>query len=258
MNTRQKLTLGIAAIFMVTLTIVGVTYAFFVTRVTGDLTESIAVQTANVGSIKYVAGNGNTDTVKLDKVLPGNTVYKTFSVQNEGDGNGSYTIFYTSTPRSNVAQFVHATNDSGCYVSSVYPSNTVDNTATAGVTEAPTLTCFDGTAYNNVKITLYSLTEAGETALANKIDAEGNLILAEGETAEDLFTAANVKTEYATQNVKAAANIVNDSATQDLTGVITLGGKLDTNYILKVDYLDIAKNQNIENEAALDIKVSIK
>ena len=250
MNTRQKLTLGIAAIFMVTLTIVGVTYAFFVTRVTGDLTESIAVQTANVGSIKYVAGNGNTDTVKLDKVLPGNTVYKTFSVQNEGDGNGSYTIFYTSTPRSNVAQFVHATNDSGCYVSSVYPSNSTDGT--------PTATCFDGTAYNNVKITLYSLTEAGETALANKIDAEGNLILAENETAEDLFTAANVKTEYATQNVKAAANIVNDSATQDLTGVITLGGKLDTNYILKVDYLDIAKNQNIENEAALDIKVSIK
>ena len=43
MNTKQKLTLGIAAIFMVTLTIVGVTYAYFVTRVTGTASESVNV-----------------------------------------------------------------------------------------------------------------------------------------------------------------------------------------------------------------------
>ena len=56
MNTRQKLTLGIAAIFMVTLTIVGVTYAYFVTRVSGDITESVNIKTATVGSVEYVPG----------------------------------------------------------------------------------------------------------------------------------------------------------------------------------------------------------
>lgn len=258
MNTRQKLTLGIAAIFMVTLTIVGVTYAFFVTRVTGAITESISVQTANVGSVKYVAGNGTTDTVSLEEVLPGNTVYKTFSVENEGEGNGSYTLFYTSAPRENVAQFVHATDDSGCYVSTVYPSNSTDDEGTTNVDESATATCFNGTAYNNVKVTLYSLTEAGETALAGKIDADGKLVLGEGESEATLFIPKNVTTEYATASVKATANIVNTPATEDLTGVITIAGGATTNYILKVEYLDIAKNQNIENEAALDIKVSIK
>ena len=49
MSTRQKLTLGIAAIFMVTLTIIGVTYAYFVTRVNVQGTETKAeITTADV------------------------------------------------------------------------------------------------------------------------------------------------------------------------------------------------------------------
>ena len=51
MNTKQKLTLGIAAIFMVTLTIIGVTYAYFVTRVNTTGTETTAIiKTAEIGS----------------------------------------------------------------------------------------------------------------------------------------------------------------------------------------------------------------
>ena len=63
MNTKQKLTLGIAAIFMVTLTIVGVTYAYFVTQVTTETPAAVDVSTANVGSVEYRVGNGNSDTV---------------------------------------------------------------------------------------------------------------------------------------------------------------------------------------------------
>ena len=80
MNTRQKLTLGVAAIFMVTLTIVGVTYAYFVTRVTGALTESAVIETAKIGAIEYVPGNGTSDSITLSNALPGDVKYKTLYV----------------------------------------------------------------------------------------------------------------------------------------------------------------------------------
>ena len=50
MNTKQKLTLGNAAIFMDTLTRVGVTYAYFVTRVNYTQEAEVQVQAATIGA----------------------------------------------------------------------------------------------------------------------------------------------------------------------------------------------------------------
>lgn len=268
METKQRLTLGVAAILIVTLTIVGVTYAYFVTRVTGDLTESISVQTANIGSVKYQPGNGTTDTITLTGVMPGDVIYKTFSVYNDSEGSGAdyvsnYDVYLTSTPLENKAQFVHAESDAGCYVSAVSPSNTKDNDATAEVTEGPTSTCFDGENYNNVLVTLYQLTETGYATVNAGIKDDGSLNVPEGTTEEafatTLFSTTNAKAVVTNKNVPAVKGVEIGTASADLTtNPVTINGKETIYYVLKVEYKNLHSNQNIENEAALSIKVSIK
>lgn len=226
MNTKQKLTLGIAAIFMVTLTIVGVTYAYFVTRVTGETTESVNVQTASLASVEY--GDGN-NVITLNNILPGTTTYKTFTVTNKGDegaADASYDIFLTST--AGTVEFVHATDDSACYTSEAKPSNEDDKTAT----------CFDGTDYNNIKVTLYSYTDAALT----------------GEVSETTFNNLT-KTEVYKKSMLAKTN---DTTVQVLGQNLTIPAATTYNYILKVEYENNDKNQNIENLANVSIKVDIR
>lgn len=250
MNTRQKLTLGIAAIFMVTLTIVGVTYAYFVTRVSGDTTESVDIKTATVGSVEYVPGNGTDDNVKLENVLPGTTLYKTFSVKNtetDAKANSNYSVFLTSTPTANKAQFVHGTATDACYKTTAGNSlgKSVTGDGTAAV--AATATCFDAAAYNNVYVTLYKVDEL----VYGQFDgATSNGELPEGVTLENpVFTEANLA-------AKAGTDVA--AATQDLASDVQIAGNATDYYVLKVEYKSVAGNQNIENLAALTIKASIK
>lgn len=248
MNTRQKLTLGIAAIFMVTLTIVGVTYAYFVTRVSGDTTQSVDIKTATVGSVEYVPGNGTEDNVKLENVLPGTVLYKTFSVKNtetDASANSNYSVFLTSTPTANKAQFVHGTVPADCYKTTAGNSlgKSVTGDGTADVTA--TATCFDAAAYNNVYVTLYKVSAAD----AGKFADDGKT-LPEGVT---LGTPV-----FAEANLAAAAGIVDTAATQDLASDVQIAGNAVDYYVLKVEYKSVDGNQNIENLAALTIKASIK
>lgn len=248
MNTRQKLTLGIAAIFMVTLTIVGVTYAYFVTRVSGDTTQSVDIKTATVGSVEYVPGNGTEDNVKLENVLPGTVLYKTFSVKNtetDASANSNYSVFLTSTPTANKAQFVHGTVPADCYKTTAGNSlgKSVTGDGTADVTA--TATCFDAAAYNNVYVTLYKVSAADAGKF---VDVNG--ALPEGVTLENPV--------FAEANLAAAAGIVYTAATQDLASDVQIAGNAVDYYVLKVEYRSVTGNQNIENLAALTIKASIK
>ena len=237
MDTKQKLTLGIAAIFMVTLTIVGVTYAYFVTRVDVQGEASVDVKTANVGSVEYQAGNGDTDVVTLNDVLPGTTVYKSFKVYNnteDATANSTFNIYYSATTTENVPQYVHATATTACYNSSAVQSTEEDYTES----------CFDAEAYNNVKVTLYEVDAAEFATVQN----------------DGTITDASVLTDvvYAKAGVKAATGVAAATVSQDLASDITIAGKATKYYVLKVEYEDTGSNQNIENEAALSIKVSIK
>lgn len=248
MNTRQKLTLGIAAIFMVTLTIVGVTYAYFVTRVSGDTTQSVDIKTATVGSVEYVPGNGTEDNVKLENVLPGTVLYKTFSVKNtetDASANSNYSVFLTSTPTANKAQFVHGTVPADCYKTTAGNSlgKSVTGNGTADVTA--TATCFDAAAYNNVYVTLYKVTAAD----AGKFADDGKTLPAGVTLGTPVF---------AETNLAAAAGIVDTAATQDLASDVQIAGNAVDYYVLKVEYKSVDGNQNIENLAALTIKASIK
>ena len=274
MNTRQKLTLGIAAIFMVTLTIVGVTYAYFVTRVTGTLTQSAVINTAQVGSVIYEDGNCTkatqegactaNDVVTLTNILPGTTTYKSFRVTNQATQTnitGQYTIYLESWPEANKPQFVHGAagatvtgNGNVCYNSSAV--NSQGNTITGEVTTGTiSYTCFDAAAYNNIYVTLYEVDSTTYDAVGN------NGVLADNtDLGTALYGPVQVAAEYDDDS------IVTTHATQDLGNAgdkvrQIAGGNNTTNtkyYVLKVEYRNNNANQNIENNAALNLKVSIK
>lgn len=250
MNTKQKLTLGIAAIFMVTLTIVGVTYAYFVTRVTGDTTDKeIEVKTATVGSVVYKPGNkvGEVaDTITLEKVLPGKVFYKTFEVDNEGEAGSKATfdIFMTSTATQDKAQFVHATDTTTCYTATAKPANSKN-----GETSDATAACFDAGVYNNVKASLYEITADQFTTFATFAN-DGSAIADEA----TLLT----NEVYAEAGVASHTGLTVSTVSTDLkTGIEIIGGAKKY-YVLKVNYENVNGNQNIENEAALTLKLSIK
>lgn len=235
MNTKQKLTLGIAAIFMVTLTIVGVTYAYFVTRVTGTTAESVNVQTATVGALEFQnctdAGEyaaTSTATAKLTDVMPGASVSKAFAVKNADTVNAQkFTIQLTTGVPTGKNEFMHTDDDTKCYGD--LPLSNEENT------EA---TCFvDGKAYNHIKVELFKTagkcsTTADGAAIAT-LNPTYNKTL--GTTYQDLTTTK--------EDIAAAA----DDSTPTYN-----------NYFVKVTYEDASKNQNIENLAGLDLQVDIK
>lgn len=286
MNTRQKLTLGIAAIFMVTLTIVGVTYAYFVTRVTGENnTESVDVQTATVGDIVYKDING---PVQFKNVLPGTTEYYQFSVANLGDQQQPFALFLTGTPGTGefkttetiggvetqvtytYGEFIHTVNGSnadtgvttattGCYGQYAKMS-----AQAVGETDATYKSlCFsdaETSKYNNIKISLYELGSTTPTSIS-------------GDSGNKTFElATNVFADFtaATLNTATPVTIANDQIMYDgetgLVARIDIAGNTVRNYVLKVEYVkatDGAENpteliQNAENLAALNIKVDIK
>ena len=235
MNTKQKLTLGIAAIFMVTLTIVGVTYAYFVTRVTGATSESVNVQTATVGALEFQnctdAGEyaaTSTATAKLTDVMPGASVSKAFAVKNADTVNAQkFTVQLTTGVPTGKNEFMHTDDDANCYGD--LPLSNEEGTVA---------TCFvDGKAYNHIKVELFKADKECSTTAAGAAIATLNPTYNKtlGTTYQDLTTTK--------ENIAAATN--------DSTPTYN-------NYFVKVTYEDASKNQNIENLAALDLQVDIK
>ena len=237
MNTKQKLTLGIAAVFMVTLTIIGVTYAYFVTRITGEVdTETVNVSTARLASVQYADGNG---VIEMADVIPGESVYKSFTVVNNStEANALYDVFLETVPvnaekndgeTDYAVPFVHATDTSACYTDTAY-----DNRAT--LTQ-----CYNGSTYNNIVYTLYKV---------DSLDGE----LATLATSDKVVGTADTAVGYNKTN--ADPQIILDDAT--ILASASESAKTTHYYILKVTYNNVDANQNIENKAALDILVDIR
>jgi len=98
MNRRQKIIVSITGIFIVLLALVGLTYAYFLTRITGNENDkSIEVTTANL-SVTYnddMDGDGEPDALMVfEKIQPSNTetYRKTFKVENTGNATATYSV----------------------------------------------------------------------------------------------------------------------------------------------------------------------
>ena len=272
MNTRQKLTLGIAAIFMVTLTIVGVTYAYFVTRVTGETEESVEVTTATLGNLEYGDGSG---IASLTNALPGTTVYKSFSVTNKSANPQAFTITledvgaeasaYTTTidgeeVKYAYGEFIHGNNGSneGSGIATCYADNAKRSTEEG----ADTTNCFvANNLYNNMVVSLYQL---DNNVLVK--DTNGNPILdkdgkasIDGTSVLTGYTLANAERDgddklVDSQLLKHASKV---NVPVDENTSVTIPGATVYNYVLKIEYLNQGLNQNAENLAALSVKVDI-
>jgi len=97
MNRRQKIIVSITGIFIVLLALVGLTYAYFLTRITGNENDkSISVTTAN---LELVYADGTTTVLEPDTALvPSSTEVgtKDFTVTNNGEDT-SYTVLIEDT-----------------------------------------------------------------------------------------------------------------------------------------------------------------
>jgi len=98
MNRRQKIIVSITGIFIVLLALVGLTYAYFLTQVTGNSNpKSVEVTTANL-SVTYnddMDGDGEPDALMVfENIQPSNTATytKTFKVENTGNAKASYSV----------------------------------------------------------------------------------------------------------------------------------------------------------------------
>ena len=106
MNRRQKIIVSVTGIFLVLLLLVGLTYAYFLTRITGNTNDkSISVSTANLA---LVYGDGNGILEVAEALEPGDKVKfrtanndivdkKEFSVTNEGNSTTDYLVVIDNT-----------------------------------------------------------------------------------------------------------------------------------------------------------------
>ena len=92
MNRKQKIIISVTGIFIVLLILVGLTYAYFLTRIQGNTnTKSISVTTAN---LELTYSDNSAEILGKDlKLIPSDTEIgtKTFTVTNNGDDT-SYVV----------------------------------------------------------------------------------------------------------------------------------------------------------------------
>ena len=88
MNRKQKIIVSITGIFLVLMILVGLTYAYFLTKITGNTnTKSISVSTANL-VLEY---GENTNVVQgISNAEPGYSVEKIFTATNKGNSTVTY------------------------------------------------------------------------------------------------------------------------------------------------------------------------
>ena len=92
MNRRQKIIVSVTGIFLVLLILLGLTYAYFLTKIKGnDNEKSISVTTAN---LELVYGDGNA-LITAEKIEPGDSITaKTFTVTNSGNATiNNYAVY---------------------------------------------------------------------------------------------------------------------------------------------------------------------
>ena len=308
MNTKQKLTLGIAAIFMVTLTVIGVTYAYFVTRVNYTGTETQAViETATIGS----SFQSNDAEVVLQNAIPGQSVWKTFAVKSGSTSDVPFAINITTSlnvipellakPENEgktdwnvdteaLPKFIHTLADNGVdtHASITTPGFTVNDIC---YKESTTLEqkadCYKGSRYDNIEVTLYRVQPSdyiisAPSTLGDNDDFVKELITAEAVTGDENVvnlttqsgltikaSVVSVESQNSTTYAKdikapynpsfsASSNAINIGGMQKVLAKASTDAPDSFNlYVLKVTYVNRNLNQNIENDASVNLKIDI-
>ncbi len=103
MNRKQKIIVSITGIFLVLMILVGLTYAYFLTKITDNTNEkSVSISTANL-QIKY--SDNSDEILGKDLILePSNEAIgtKNFTVTNEGNNKTSYVVIIEDVEITNI------------------------------------------------------------------------------------------------------------------------------------------------------------
>ena len=92
MNRKQRIIVSVTGIFLVLLILLGLTYAYFLTKINGNPNDkSLSVTMASL-LLKYEDGNG---LVALENIMPGDEIpSKTFTVTNKGNSKvNGYAVY---------------------------------------------------------------------------------------------------------------------------------------------------------------------
>lgn len=146
---RKKIIIGISALVLLVLTLLGITYAYFTAKVSGNTEDKSVIVTAAKLELTYNDGNG---TVMVDKVEPGVTFKpKTFTVKNTGTKDiNSYDIVM-EVIKNDLTNFGDLTYELTCAsdgeqcqgISGTFPIEEkvlISNSIKVGVTHSYTLT----------------------------------------------------------------------------------------------------------------------
>ena len=114
MNRKQKIVVSITGIFLVLMILVGLTYAYFLTKITGNTNEkSISVTTANLA---IVYEDNSAEILGKDLILEPNSEKeigtKTFTVTNKGNAKTSYVVVIDETKITNATDGTTTTFES--------------------------------------------------------------------------------------------------------------------------------------------------
>ena len=92
MSRKNKIIISVTGILLVLVTLIGLTYAYYLTRINGNTNDkSVTVSLANL-ELTYSDGNG---LIEATNIVPGEVIAtKTFSVENTGDKKViNYTVY---------------------------------------------------------------------------------------------------------------------------------------------------------------------
>ena len=114
MNRKQKIVVSITGIFLVLMILVGLTYAYFLTKITGNTNpKSISVTTANLA---IVYEDNSAEILGKDLILEPNSEKeigtKTFTVTNKGNAKTSYVVVIDETKITNATDGTTTTFES--------------------------------------------------------------------------------------------------------------------------------------------------
>ena len=184
MTRKQKIIVSVTGIFLVLLILVGLTYAYFLTKIKGNTnSKSISVTTANL-EIEY---KDNNDIIIGDKIEPGTILpTKTFTVTNNGGKSVEYSvglvnIINTFTNTEDVVYTItcKSYNKEGFSLGTDGTITGTENGTCSGVneTEFPTLNSYIVT--NNIDVNIvhaYTMTVTyKETGIDQSIDMNKEL-----------------------------------------------------------------------------------
>ena len=95
-KSKKSVIIGITALLLVTLTLLGLTYAYYRTRIVGNEAEKSISVTSKVLGLKYEDGDSNVILGATIEPTEEIEIVKEFTVTNTGDEAVSYSVYLES------------------------------------------------------------------------------------------------------------------------------------------------------------------